>query len=191
MADFLWKNYFKQTTEEKEINAILKENILFADLSSKQLKFVTNIVHLRKYRTGEVVFRQGEVGVGMYIIASGHVNITAEETRVDKNENENENGIIITKLASGDFFGELSLVEENGRRSATAIAEEDTSLIGFFKPDLLEILERKPGVGVKIALRLGEVIGRRLKETTDRVSILEEQLTRLQSESSNSDLRKK
>ena len=37
MADFLWKNYFKRTTKEKEIGAILKENILFADLSSKQL----------------------------------------------------------------------------------------------------------------------------------------------------------
>ena len=178
MTDFLWKNYFKRTTKEKEISATLKENILFADLSSKQLKFVTNIVHLRKYRTSEIIFRQGEVGVGMYIIASGHVNITKEETRSDKSKTEN--GIIITKLISGDFFGELSLVEENGRRSATAIAGEDTSLIGFFKPDLLEILERKPGVGVKIALRLGEVIGRRLKETTDRVSILEEQLKRLQ-----------
>lgn len=43
MADFLWKNYFKRTTKEREISAILKENILFADLSSKQLKFVTKI----------------------------------------------------------------------------------------------------------------------------------------------------
>ena len=118
----------------------------------------------------------------MYIIASGHVNITVEEARADKNKSPH--GIIITKLVSGDFFGELSLVEENGRRSATAIAEEDTSLIGFFKPDLLKILERRPGIGVKIALRLGEVIGRRLKETTVRVSILEEQLTLLQSDSS-------
>jgi CRP-like cAMP-binding protein len=182
MADFLWKNYFRRTTEEKEIGTTLKDNILFADLSSKQLKFVTNIVHLRKYRTNERVFHQGEVGVGMYIIASGHVNITVEETRTGKIKSEN--GIIITKLVSGDFFGELSLVEENGKRSATAIAGEDTSLIGFFKPDLLEILERRPGIGVKIALRLGEVIGKRLKETTDRVSILEEQLTNLPLQSS-------
>jgi len=179
MADFLWKNYFKRTTEEKEIGEILKENILFADLSSRQLKFVTNIVHLRKYRTDEVVFHQGEVGVGMYIIAKGRVNITTEETRLNKNKST----IIIAKLVPGDFFGELSLVEENGRRSATATAGEDTSLIGFFKPDLLEILERMPVAGVKIALSLGEVVGRRLKETTERVSILEEQLARLQSES--------
>jgi CRP/FNR family transcriptional regulator, cyclic AMP receptor protein len=179
MADFLWKNYFKRTTEEKEISTILKENILFADLSSKHLKFVTNIVHLRKYRTSEVIFRQGEIGVGMYIIARGRVNITLEETRSEKNECQD--GIIISKLVSGDFFGELSLVEENARRSATAVAGENTSLIGFFKPDLLEIMERRPGVGVKIALRLGEVISRRLKVTTDRISILEEQLTLFQS----------
>ena len=181
MTDFLWKNFFKRTTEEREISAILKENILFADLSFKQLKFVTKIVHQRKYRTGEVVFRQGEVGVGMYIIASGHVNITKEETRSDNSKNEN--GIIITKLVPGDFFGELTLVEENGRRSATATAGEETSLIGFFKPDLLEILERRPGVGVKITLRLGEVVGRRLKETTNRLSMLEEQLSLLKSNS--------
>ena len=182
MADFLWKNYFRPTTKEKEISAILKENILFADLRSKHLKFVTNIVHLRKYRAGEIIFRQGEVGVGMYIIKSGHVNITLEDIRPDKNKCQD--GIIITKLVPGDFFGELSLVEENARRSASAAAGEDTSLIGFFKPDLLEILERRPGVGVKIALRLGEVIGRRLKDSTDRISVLEEQLTLLRSTNS-------
>jgi CRP-like cAMP-binding protein len=72
-------------------------------------------------------------------------------------------------------------VEEGGRRSATATATNETALIGFFKPDLLEILERNPNAGVKIALRLGEVLGCRLRETNDRVSVLEDQLKQFRS----------
>jgi CRP-like cAMP-binding protein len=180
MEKSLWKNYFKRETEEKEIGAILSENILFQDLTSKQLKFVTNIVHLRRYRKNEIVFRQEEVGVGMYIIVKGSVNITTEDNLTE--DRMDHDHILIAKLGPGDFFGELSLVEENGKRSATACAGEETTLIGFFKPDLLEILERNPNAGVKITLRLGEVLGRRLKETNDRVSILEEQLKQYRAE---------
>jgi CRP-like cAMP-binding protein len=179
MGKYLWKNYFKHATKEKEINAILKENILFQDLTKKQLKFVANIVHLRKYRQNETVFSQGEIGVGMYIIVKGMVEITVEDNQTQKGTNREE--VLITKLGPGDFFGELSLVEEDGRRSATATATNETALIGFFKPDLLEILERNPNAGVKITLRLGEVLGCRLRETNDRVSVLEDRLKQFQS----------
>jgi CRP-like cAMP-binding protein len=67
-------------------------------------------------------------------------------------------------------------VEDAGRRSATSVASEDTVLIGFFKPDLLEILERSPGTGVKVVFRLAEVLGRRLKETTEKISQLKKEI---------------
>ncbi len=180
MTDYLWKNLFKRTPPEKALHAILRENILFEDLTSKQLRFVSNIVHLRKYSSNETIFRQGEIGVGMYIIVSGSVTISAQQA--NRGADKEAGKTIITRLGSGDFFGELALVEENGRRSATAEAAETTELIGFFKPDLLEILERNPLAGVKITLRLGEVLGRRLRETTERVSVLEEQLKRNRAE---------
>ncbi|NJM10327.1 MAG: hypothetical protein HC883_05575 [Bdellovibrionaceae bacterium] len=52
-------------------------------------------------------------------------------------------------------------------------------LIGFFRPDLFEILDRQPATGVKILLRLSEVLGRRLKETTLKVTELKDELTRM------------
>ena len=45
-------------------------------------------------------------------------------------------------------------------------------LIGFFKPDLMEILERKPAMGVKILFQLATVLGERLLQTTDRITLL-------------------
>ena len=152
---------------------LLRENILFSDLNARQIRFVRNIVHLRRYRATEFIFQQGESGAGMYIILKGVVAITVNGTIPESQPAAD--AIEIATLGPGDFFGELALVEDNSRRSADARALEDTQLIGFFKPDLLDILERNPASGVRITMRLGQVLGRRLRNTTDRLSQLEEQ----------------
>jgi CRP/FNR family cyclic AMP-dependent transcriptional regulator len=165
--DFIWDNLFRQSRKERTLTHKLKDNILFQDLTGKELKLVENIVNIRNYRPGETIFRQGEVGVGMYIISRGLVNIYVEEIIPASGEVKT---VHVTQLKEGDFFGDLALVEENSRRSATAVASVETILIGFFKPALLEITDRNPTAGVKILLRLSEVLGGRLKETTSRIS---------------------
>lgn len=172
--NFLWDNIFKKLEKEQELSAILAKNILFRNLTKKELKFIENIVHTRKYRAAETIFRQNENGVGMYIIVKGKVDISIiDDIFVERNQ---EKDVVITRLEAGDFFGELSLVEDSGKRSATAVAAEDTVLIGFFKPDLIEILERSPTTGVKVVFRLAEVLGRRLKETTDKITQLKKEI---------------
>ena len=174
--NFLWENLFRKGRREADIRAALKDNILFQDLAAHELNFLESIVYHRQYHAGEPVFRQGEVGVGMYIIVRGRVEIYVTDHSAPAAEFRD---IFITQLGGGDFFGELSLVEDGGRRTASAIAREETVLIGFFKPDLLQILERSPSTGVKIVFRLAEVLGRRLKETTDKVSELRKALREL------------
>lgn len=174
--NILWDNIFRRPKRENDIRAVLKSNILFRDLTDRELQFVQDIVHVRRYHSGESVFRQGEVGVGMYIIIKGRVEIYVTDPAPLQEEFRD---IYITQLVDGDFFGELSLVEDNGRRTASSIARDETTLIGFFKPDLMEILERSPATGVKIVFRLAEVLGRRLKETTDKVSDLRQTLKEL------------
>lgn len=174
--NFLWDNIFRRSMKGDEVHKALRENILFTDLSDRELHFVEKIVHIRKYHAGEPVFRQGETGVGMYIVLKGRVEIFVTDLTSVLEESHN---IFITQLTSGDFFGELSLVEDNSRRTATAVAHDETTLIGFFKPDLTEILQRSPSSGIKILFRLAEVLGRRLKETTEKVSDLRRALKEL------------
>lgn len=174
----LWENIFRKAEQERDITRILSDNLLFKDLTTKELRFVEQIVHERHYRKGEFVFQQGEVGVGMYIIAKGSVDISLFDSHPLVGDQAKQ--VFVTKLEAGDFFGELSLVEENGRRSASAVASEDSVLIGFFKPDLLEILERSPATGIKIIFRLSEVLGRRLKETTDKIKQLKREIVSIQ-----------
>ena len=165
MVTFLWKNIFRNKEKEKGVVQKLSENLLFKDLNLPELAMVEKIVNLRTYRPGETIFKQGEVGVGMYIISKGSINIYSEEVVPATGEYKS---VLVTQLMAGEFFGDLALVEDNGRRSASAIASQEAVLIGFFKPDLIEITERNPIAGVKILFRLGEILGSRLRETTAR-----------------------
>jgi CRP-like cAMP-binding protein len=174
MVNFLWDNIFKYRKDEKSLSKKLKQNFLFQDLTQKELQLLEKIVNVRFFRPGEIVFRQGEVGVGMYIIASGEVSIYVEEIIPQTGEARTSH---VIQLGKGEFFGDLALVEQDSLRSATAVAHEEAQLIGFFKPDLMEIATRNPVAGVKILLRLGEVLGTRLKETTSRITVLQKALT--------------
>jgi CRP/FNR family transcriptional regulator, cyclic AMP receptor protein len=167
LKDFLWENLFRGEKKERNTRLKIRTNILFKDLNKKELDMVEKIINVRNYRPGEIVFRQGEVGVGMYIIAQGTLNIYVEEIVPTTGETKS---VLVAQLQEGDFFGDLSLVEDNGRRSASAIANEDCVLLGFFKPDLIEITQRNPSAGVKILFRLGEVLGTRLRETTAKIT---------------------
>ena len=182
MVKSLWENIFNKDHIEKKIYDLLGENYIFENLSPNELRFLQKIVHLREYRMGEAIFKQGELGVGMYIIVAGSVNINILDVHGTNEDNPKE--ILVTQLKQGDFFGEHALVELNGRRTASATAAEDVQVIGFFKPDLMEIVERSPLAGVKILFRLGEVLGKRLKETTSKISILRRQLDKLGSKKS-------
>lgn len=176
MVNFLWDNLFRRERKESSISAVLGHNYIFEVLSSRELKFMENIVHTRVFRPGEVIFTQGELGVGMYIIVKGSVNITVEEIHAMDDKSKKT---FITRLKKGDFFGEIALVEKNGRRTATATAVDEVTLLGFFKSDLYEIIDRNPRSGVKIFGRLSEVLGRRLRETSEKFSELKRELKQI------------
>jgi hypothetical protein len=88
MVNFIWDNIFKRSERAKDLLHILGENYLFETLSKSELRFVKEMVHVRNYRPGEVVFRQGEIGVGMYLVASGSVDILVEDIPSDRPEKQ-------------------------------------------------------------------------------------------------------
>ncbi len=168
----IWKNIFSQrviregTTEE-----ILSKVPAFANLAPRDLKEVSAIVHKREYRAGEPVFYQGDPGLGMYIVEDGEVSIAI----LGKDGNEQE----LALLGDGDFFGELALLDESSR-SANAICKTDCTLIGFFRPDLFELIDKKNTLGIKIVLKLAEIVAQRLRQTDKELSKVKSQLERLQ-----------
>jgi CRP-like cAMP-binding protein len=160
---FLWKDLFRGGNPEKRsIIDTLKGNILFQTLNRRELAYLANFVYERTYQVDEPVFQQNERGIGMYILAKGRIAIKTHGAGGE---------VLVTTLREGSFFGEIALVDPNVR-SASAIPLEKSTVVGFFKPDLEEILRRKPEMGVKILFQLSTVLGHRLAETTDRITVL-------------------
>ena len=171
MIHYLWENVLRKKQDENNVLSFLKNSFLFKDLSPNEMEFLAHIVHVRHYEPGEKIFRQGDPGVGMYLIFSGSIDIIMHDPSFEPKAAENQE-IFITRLEKGDFFGELSLIEEPSYRSATAVSINKCTLIGFFKPDLLQVIQRNPLTGNKISLRLAEILGKRLRETTEKVTEL-------------------
>lgn len=170
----VWKNIFSGRTVRKgSTQELLSRVPAFAHLSPRELREVAAIVHKREYRSGEPVFHQGDPGLGMYIIQEGSVSIVISEADGSTKE--------LAVLTEGDFFGELALLDESPR-SADALCKTDCLLIGFFRPDLLEMIERKPGLGVKIVTKLAEIVGERLRKTDKELSKLKSQMDAMRME---------
>ncbi|MBI3585765.1 MAG: cyclic nucleotide-binding domain-containing protein [Ignavibacteriales bacterium] len=168
----IWKNIFSgRGVSEGSTESLLSKVPAFANLSARELKEVAAIVHKREYQPAEPVFFQGDPGLGMYIVQEGEISITI----AGKDGGEKE----LAVLSEGDFFGELALLDESPR-SATAICRTKCSLIGFFRPDLFELIEKKRDLGIKIVLKLAEIVAERLRKTDRELSKLKNQLDHLQ-----------
>jgi len=159
----IWSSIFagrKDSTDDPK--QILGEIPIFSDLKTADIRELEHIVHVRTYEPGECVFREGDVGGGMYVIARGRVDILLE------NRESEEKPERIAVLGKSDFFGELSLLDDE-RRSATARACEPSVLIGLFRPDLLDLIERNPRLGSRVLLNVARVIGKRLRAADARL----------------------
>jgi len=159
----IWKKIpLKKKEHKNEVLERLKAVPVFEDLTEAELKEIEKMCHIRIYKEDEHIFRSGEPGVGMYVILEGNVEIYFQRHE------------LYTQLASldeGDFFGELALLEETPR-TASAIAKNYCRILGFFRPDLLNMMTRKPSTGSKVALNMARLMGRRLIHANEHIESL-------------------
>ena len=160
-ADSIWANIFRLGQRKESLAEILQTIPLFLDLSSKELKTLEKVVHIRTYQPDETVFVETEPGAGMYVIRSGHVDVVLRY--------KSDHPLILAELQAGDFFGEMALLGDTSR-SATAVARERAELIGFFHPDLIEIISLYPAMGAKISFGLAKTLAERLRYTNTQLA---------------------
>lgn len=156
-------------TTDDLLDALARVRI-FSDFSRGDLRQIEPIVHRRVYRPQEVIVRQGNPGVGMYIIQSGSARVMLESA--------DGRMIRLATLVDGQFFGEMSLLD-GAHRAASVIAAEESHIIGFFRSDLMDLLDRNPGLGFRIVYNLSRMMNRRLRETVDEYRSAQRELRAL------------
>ncbi len=120
---------------------------LFAALPAADLEFVARSVVERVYEPGTTIVRQGEPGMGFFLIADGRVEVSRDGRR-------------LRELGPGEFFGEMALLEERAR-TATVTALTRTRCLQLVRWDFRALLREHPD----LAIRILEVVVRRLRES--------------------------
>lgn len=172
--DTMWGNIFKKKQiHEESIYDVLHKVPIFKDLNKKELKAVERILHRRFYKEGEMLFNEGDPGVGMYIIEQGRVNVTLGPEKK-----------LLATLSNGEFFGEIALLSETPRTAAVT-AVVPSRILGFFQSDLFGLMETSPRMGNRILYRIAQMVSERLRFSTIENQQLKAKLNKLSAQQKN------
>lgn len=122
--------------DKRDIN-IIGNVALFDSLSKEELEKLYSESKKEFYTERTPVIRQGEKGDSMYILVEGLLKVF-----IKTNENPKEE-IEVGMITPGQFFGEMSLLTGDDR-SATVIAETDSTVLEVTKVSVKKILENRP-----------------------------------------------
>ncbi len=129
---------------------------LFSGMSKENLEKLEAFTFNKSYKPGDTVIQEGQTGNGLYVVTSGQVEVV-------KGVAGNTKRLAI--LATGDFFGEMSLLDE-WPRSATVRALEETTCLGIDRWLFLGQLRKDP----QLAMVMLQAMARRLRETDARLA---------------------
>jgi len=128
---------------------LLKRVPLFAKMRDVEVAQITDQCVHRDCREGDVILVEEEAGQTLFIILKGTVKIT----RTSDEGRE----VILTMLKSGDFFGELSLLDGK-ERSATVTAMEVSELLMLRRSEFLLLIEKYPQISIELLKVLADRI---------------------------------
>ncbi len=132
---------------------------IFTDLSDSDLTKISTKMVSREYEKGQIILLEESMGETFFIITRGTVKVT----RLSDDGRE----VILAILGESDFFGEMSLLDGEGR-SANIVANENAEVMTLSRRDFLECLESYP----KIAIALLEELAVRLRKSDQQIESL-------------------
>jgi sulfate permease, SulP family len=135
----------------------LEQLAFTAGLDAAELEVVRELLRRQELDPDEVLFREGESGNRLYVLARGAVSIVVHGT-------DGADSRLVT-FAPGSIFGEAALFDGN-ERSATAIAAEDAVVYSLSRTTLAALAVAHPALANKLLFNLGRHLSGRLRQTT-------------------------
>jgi CRP-like cAMP-binding protein len=129
---------------------------LFGSLDTGELQRFAELMREKSYPKGTVILFEHDPGDSLFILRQGRVKVV----RVGEDGRE----VILGVLGPGEYFGELSLIDDMPR-SAHVIAMEDSALLMLHRDDFRRRVEASPPV----AWALLQGLSRRLRRADDKI----------------------
>ncbi|MBN2407453.1 MAG: cyclic nucleotide-binding domain-containing protein, partial [Elusimicrobia bacterium] len=117
----------------------IRRSPLFKDCSDDEIRRVLELAFLKEYKPGTVLFNKGKSGDVMYVIVRGEVEIFKEDSSV------------LATLKDGQFFGEMSIIE-NEIRSAGARISKPTKMVVITRNAFHNMIQADPAITSKLLM---------------------------------------
>ena len=116
---------------------------LFRNLSRSDLVALARVTEDLEFEEGKVLAREGDIGHEFFVIVDGEVDVAKD-------------GTVVRKLGAGDFFGEIALIWESPRRTATVTAAEHVRLFVLTRQAFRGLIDHHPDIEEKVLEALEE-----------------------------------
>ena len=140
-----------------EVVELLTRVPVFSTLVPADLQRIAELAVPREFEPGQVVFREGDSSDTCYIVRCGRARAVRRHS--------DGRTITLATFGPGDIFGELAMFEDE-LRSATVEAVEPTTVVAVLGPDMRRLMNEHPGIATRLVIALG----RRLRESNERLS---------------------
>ena len=127
---------------------LLAQIPLFGGLSHSELERIGRSFKERRFSAGDTVAAEGAGGVGFFVIGEGTASVDVH-------------GEQRGRLGPGDYFGEIALIDDKARRTATITADSDLTCYGLTSWEFRPLVE----TNAQIAWKLLQVMAKRLRES--------------------------
>lgn len=138
--------------EESPIIKMLERVPIFSGLTHKELRSIASSSKEKEFQAGQMMVSEGESGVGFFLIIEGRAEVR-------------RSGKVLSRLEQGQFFGEMTLLDEQPR-SADVVAVEPTRCLIFTVWDFHGMIRTYP----KMAREIMKEMARRLRLTNKAFS---------------------
>jgi CRP-like cAMP-binding protein len=145
-------NLFRTPANRKSVER-LRQLDVFRDLSFSEALELDELLHERVYEKGEIIFEEGDIGHGIFVVVSGKVGVDSGH--------ESLKGTAL-EFGPGEMLGELTLFEE-APRFVTVVATERTVMVALLRAEFSSLLTRNTKLGVKVLVRLSTTLCRRVR----------------------------
>jgi CRP-like cAMP-binding protein len=146
-----------------ELKAFLVATPFFGGLSDASLDLLVSMLVERRFDAGTTVVTEGEAGRSMFVVHSGELVVSKL--------GDLGHVVWMAKLAPGDFFGEMTLIEMQNR-SATVVTESPTVLYELTARNLYTYYKADIHGYVMVLQNINRELCRRLRRADDRLAAL-------------------
>jgi len=127
---------------------------LFADLTDEDISILNEVIEPVTCRPNQIVVSAGDAGDCMFLVMQGEFRVSLVSQGREA---------LLAKLETGDFFGELCLLDESNR-SADVVATVPGRLLRFSRAAFQQLVESRPQVAARLMMGILRTVGSRLRK---------------------------